>query len=178
MKKVISILLAVVLSLTFTASSVVIGANEKSNEIKLTMDDISIVFTLNSKTATVNGKKVNLDVPAQIVDGEIMIPLDFVAENLKIDASYDSSLTETEAKAETKPEPKASTGSNKKFVVYWGHTGDKVHIKPDCRTIKNGALSGTLDAAKAAGHTNGWCGVCSGGMTDEVFLKNGNPNAK
>lgn len=61
-------------------------------------------------------------------------------------------------------------------VVYWGQTGEKIHINPDCRTIKNGAISGTLDEAKAEGR-NGWCGVCSKGWTDERFLQEGNPYA-
>lgn len=62
-------------------------------------------------------------------------------------------------------------------IVYWGHTGDKIHISPNCRTIKNGAIGGTLDEAKSAGH-NGWCGVCSKGWSDDRLLKDGNPNAK
>ena len=64
------------------------------------------------------------------------------------------------------------------FIMYWGNTGDKVHIKPNCSTIKNGVLSGTLEECKAAGHTGGWCQVCSKGWTDERFLKDGNPYAK
>lgn len=62
-------------------------------------------------------------------------------------------------------------------VVFWGHTGDKIHIDPNCRTIKNGSIGGTLDEAKSAGH-NGWCGVCSKGWSDDRLLKDGNPNAK
>ena len=63
-----------------------------------------------------------------------------------------------------------------KMVVYWANTGDKIHIKPNCHTIKKGVLSGTLAEAKAAGR-EGWCGVCSKGWTDERFLKSGNPYA-
>lgn len=74
------------------------------------------------------------------------------------------------------PTPEPSQNSD--FIVYWGHTGNKVHISPNCRTIKNGVLSGTLDECKDAGHTEGWCGVCSEGWTDEKFLQAGNPNAK
>ena len=64
------------------------------------------------------------------------------------------------------------------FIVYWGHTGDKVHLNPNCRTITNGVLSGTLAECKAAGHTEGWCQVCSYGMTDELFYKYGNKFAQ
>lgn len=62
-------------------------------------------------------------------------------------------------------------------IVYWGHTGEKLHIDPNCRTIKNGALSGSLDEAKAAGHSD-WCQVCSKGWSDEKFLESGNPYAE
>lgn len=62
-------------------------------------------------------------------------------------------------------------------VVYWGQTGEKIHINPDCRTIKNGAISGTLEEAKTEGR-DGWCGVCSKGWTDEKFLQEGNPYAR
>ena len=68
------------------------------------------------------------------------------------------------------------TAPQGKMVVYWANTGDKIHIKPNCHTIKKGVLSGTLAEAKAAGR-EGWCGVCSKGWTDERFLKNGNPYA-
>lgn len=79
----------------------------------------------------------------------------------------------------SKPAPAASQAPQKSpMVVYWGHTGDKIHISPNCRTIKNGVLSGTLEQAKAAGHTEGWCQVCSKGWSDQRFLESGNPYAK
>lgn len=75
--------------------------------------------------------------------------------------------------APTAPPTAAPQG---KMVVYWANTGNKIHIKPNCHTIKKGVLSGTLAEAKAAGR-EGWCGVCSKGWTDERFMKSGNPYA-
>ena len=72
--------------------------------------------------------------------------------------------------------PVTTAAPQGKIVVYWANTGDKIHIKPNCHTIKKGVLSGTLAEAKAAGR-EGWCGVCSKGWTDERFLKSGNPYA-
>lgn len=72
--------------------------------------------------------------------------------------------------------PVTTAAPQGKMVVYWANTGDKIHIKPNCHTIKKGVLSGTLAEAKAAGR-EGWCGVCSKGWTDERFLKSGNPYA-
>lgn len=64
-----------------------------------------------------------------------------------------------------------------KAVVYWGVTGTKYHIDPNCRSFKGEAAnSGTLEQAKAAGRID-WCGICSKGWTDERLLENGNPNA-
>jgi hypothetical protein len=64
------------------------------------------------------------------------------------------------------------------FTVFWGHSGDKVHLNPNCITIRNGVFSGTLEEAVKAGHTEGWCQVCSKGWTDERFLESGNPNVR
>ena len=72
--------------------------------------------------------------------------------------------------------PVTTAAPQGKMVVYWANIGDKIHIKPNCHTIKKGVLSGTLAEAKAAGR-EGWCGVCSKGWTDERFLKSGNPYA-
>lgn len=77
-----------------------------------------------------------------------------------------------------KPTAEPKTNHENHWVVYWGNTGKKLHIKPDCHTIKNGVLSGSLEEGKAAGRTDGWCGVCSKGWTDERYLKEGNPYAK
>ncbi|MDR1704555.1 MAG: YHYH domain-containing protein [Clostridiales bacterium] len=63
-----------------------------------------------------------------------------------------------------------------KHSVYWGHSGDKVHIDPNCRTIENGVFWGSLEEARAAGHTEGWCQVCSKGWTDARLRASGNPN--
>ncbi len=44
--------------------------------------DKTVELQLDSKTATVNGKSVTLDAPAQQVDGRVMVPLRFVSESL------------------------------------------------------------------------------------------------
>lgn len=75
------------------------------------------------------------------------------------------------------PSMEPTPTAEKKFIVYWGNTGDKVHMKPDCSTIKNGVLSGTIEECRDAGHTEGWCGVCSIGWSDERLLSDGNPYA-
>jgi hypothetical protein len=69
-----------------------------------------------------------------------------------------------------------------KFSVFWGNTGDRVHISPECRTFQNGVLYGTLNEARNAGRHE-WCGTCSSAYRgddgyggDAEFLREGNPN--
>jgi hypothetical protein len=63
------------------------------------------------------------------------------------------------------------------YIVYWGKTGTKYHIDPNCMSLKGKPVhSGTLKKAKAAGRS-GWCGICSAGWTDEGFIEQGNPFA-
>ena len=81
----------------------------------------------------------------------------------------------TTSKAPSASQPASSQAAHAQ-TVYWGHTGEKVHISPNCRTIKNGALSGTLAEARAAGRGD-WCKVCSKGWSDERLKSEGNPNA-
>jgi len=58
------------------------------------------------------------------------------------------------------------------FAVFWGHTGNRYHINPECRTILNGVLFGTLDEAREVGR-DGWCGICSSHMTYAGFNQSG-----
>lgn len=46
---------------------------------------------IGSVTATINGKKVPLDVFPEIINGSTMVPLRFVSENLKQQVSYEVS---------------------------------------------------------------------------------------
>ncbi len=51
-------------------------------------DGTVIKITADSKKANVNNKEVELDVPAKIIDGRIMVPVRFVAENLSADVTW------------------------------------------------------------------------------------------
>jgi len=69
-----------------------------------------------------------------------------------------------------------------KFSVFWGVTGDRVHINPDCWSFGSSVLYGTLDDSRREGRGE-WCGSCSreyrgddGYGGDERFLREGNPN--
>jgi len=56
-----------------------------------TKEGLTIELTINGNTAKVNGKNVALDTPAQIVNGNTLIPLRFLAENSGYGVSFSSS---------------------------------------------------------------------------------------
>jgi len=71
-----------------------------------------------------------------------------------------------------------------KFSVFWGHTGDRIHINPECSTFRNGVLFGSLEKARSSERYE-WCGTCSsryrgddGYGGDAEFLRDGNPNIR
>lgn len=53
-----------------------------------TKEGLVIELTIDNKTALVNGRKVELDVPAQIVEGRTMVPLRFVSEESGYEVAY------------------------------------------------------------------------------------------
>lgn len=52
------------------------------NQVRINKGNTEILFTIGSKTALVDGKKVSLLEPAQIIKGRTLIPLRFVSEAL------------------------------------------------------------------------------------------------
>ncbi len=56
--------------------------------VTITKDDITIVITVNSDVAYVNGEAVKLDSPAFIENGRTYLPLRFAAENLGADVQW------------------------------------------------------------------------------------------
>ena len=68
--------------------------NEASRTVTIKKDDVSIVLTVDSAIAYVNGEKVQMDASAFIADGRIFTPARFVAENLGADVQWDD-ITKT-----------------------------------------------------------------------------------
>ncbi|UJF33012.1 copper amine oxidase N-terminal domain-containing protein [Paenibacillus hexagrammi] len=56
-------------------------AEERS--VTVTRDGVTVKLYIDSKTATVNGEEVTLEVPAAIEDGSTVVPVRFVSEALK-----------------------------------------------------------------------------------------------
>lgn len=121
----------------------------------------------------------NIDDETILYNEKTYVSLDTVAEILDMEIDWDNETNTVILSIYSPNNTEASDPvTENKFIVFWGNTGDKVHIDPSCRTIKNGVLKGTLEECKSAGHTKGWCGVCSDGWSDERFLRDGNSNAR
>ncbi len=63
-------------------------------------EDSVIEFDINAMKVSVNGEEIQLDVPAEIMEGRIVVPLRFIVENMGLEVEWDSE-TETVAITET-----------------------------------------------------------------------------
>ncbi|NPV69176.1 MAG: tetratricopeptide repeat protein [Firmicutes bacterium] len=61
----------------------------QTREVIISKGDTVIRLQLESRTALVNGKTLELDVPAESLNGRTVVPLRFVGEALKYQISYD-----------------------------------------------------------------------------------------
>lgn len=52
-----------------------------------------ILITINSKIAIVNGKPIELDVPAKLINGRTMVPLRFIGESLNANVDWDGNTS-------------------------------------------------------------------------------------
>lgn len=59
-----------------------------SRTATLTKGSTTVVLTVDSKIATVNEASVRLDVPAEIIDGKIHIPLRFIGETFGVTVDF------------------------------------------------------------------------------------------
>jgi uncharacterized membrane protein len=62
----------------------------------ITKGEMTIRLPIGSKNAQVNGKTVALDVPAEIQNGRTLVPLRFLAENLRFSVSWDAAAQTAE----------------------------------------------------------------------------------
>lgn len=75
-----------------------LGADVKwdndTRKVTITKDDITIIITINSQTALVNGKAIVLDSPAFIENDRTYTPLRFIAEKLGADVEWNGETQE------------------------------------------------------------------------------------
>lgn len=63
--------------------------NGKNKQVIIAKGDINITLSIGSNNAVVNGRNVELDVPAAVEKGRTLVPLRFVMENMGADVDYD-----------------------------------------------------------------------------------------
>ena len=59
-------------------------------KVTITMDDTTLILTINDNTALLNGQKVTMPIPAKIINDYTVIPARFVGEHLNMDVGFDS----------------------------------------------------------------------------------------
>jgi len=73
----------------FEALQAVVDYNPTTKTITAKKGNTTVTLTIGSKSATINGTSVTLDVEAQIINGRTLVPVRFVSEALGEDISYD-----------------------------------------------------------------------------------------
>lgn len=62
-----------------------------SRQVKITDKDVTILLTIGSKTVVVNGRQIELDCPAEIVNARTFAPVRFISETLGAAVNWDGS---------------------------------------------------------------------------------------
>ena len=73
----------------FEAMGAVVTWNEQSRTVVSKLDGKTVVMTINNKQMLVNGEKITLDVPPQIVSDRTMVPVRAAAEVYGADVYWD-----------------------------------------------------------------------------------------
>ncbi|NMC26967.1 MAG: SH3 domain-containing protein [Syntrophomonadaceae bacterium] len=84
--------LLVPLRSVFEAIGSTIKWDQATQTASIARHNLAIMLPINSTTATVNGKAWKLDVPAQVAQQQILVPLRFVAESLGGCVGWDSDI--------------------------------------------------------------------------------------
>lgn len=67
------------------------GANvewDENNNVTVTKDNTIIEITIGETEAFINGERLNLDVPAQLISGRTLVPVRFIAEYLNYNVDW------------------------------------------------------------------------------------------
>lgn len=80
----------------FEGLQATVNYDAKTKKITAKRSDTTIVLTLGSKTATINNKSVQLEVPAQALNNRTLVPLRFVGEALGDEVHYNQATKRVE----------------------------------------------------------------------------------
>jgi len=70
----------------------VVGWEESTQSVLLTMEDDTIKLVINSNVAYLNNNAETLDVAPTVINGRTMLPIRFVAEGFNLGVAWDSSI--------------------------------------------------------------------------------------
>lgn len=72
-----------------TALGAEVDWNVESKTATIAYLESEIVFNVEEMTVTVDGEAVELDVPAEVMEGRIVVPLRFIVENMGLDVEWE-----------------------------------------------------------------------------------------
>ncbi|MEK3782121.1 copper amine oxidase N-terminal domain-containing protein [Paenibacillus sp. FSL R5-0810] len=107
----------------FEALDASVKWNQKTKTVTAVKDGTTIVLKINSKTATINGKTVSLDVPAKNLKGNTMVPVRFVSESLGEKIGWNSRTKTVTITTSSEPDI-GFTGVNHVTLRDIGNAGD------------------------------------------------------
>jgi|GEM_PF-16311 iron(III) transport system substrate-binding protein len=147
--------------------------NASTREVIIKLSNNTVILKIDSTTATVNGNKVTLDVPATIVKktGRTIVPIRFVSESLGADVTWDDTNKSVTIKynpdwanCKTVTVYTANTASEvgKYFSEFEKHTG--IHIQ--YVRLSTGDLFARIEAEK----DNPKASVLFGGSVESLYI--------
>jgi hypothetical protein len=68
----------------------VVTYDSVSKTVTVTRDGVEVKLTLGSKTATINGKAISLDVAGKVKSNRVLVPLRFLSEALDTNVTWDA----------------------------------------------------------------------------------------
>lgn len=83
----------------FSALGAEVTWDQATKKITAVKGSTTIIMTIGSKTATINGQALTLDVPAQIIGNRTLVPVRFISEGLGLDVLWNAAAQTVTASA-------------------------------------------------------------------------------
>lgn len=83
----------------FSALGAEVTWDQAAKKITAVKGSTTIIMTIGSKTATINGQALTLDVPAQIIGNRTLVPVRFISEGLGLDVLWNAAAQTVTASA-------------------------------------------------------------------------------
>lgn len=132
--------------------------------VAIILSFVGLVFAASPIRIVVNGTELDSTIRAQLINGQVMVPLRAVAEALGADVRWEPGesrvyITTQEAKEKIgEPTSQPAEKEKKEVTVYITRTGSKYH-RLGCRYLSKSCIPISLEDAKARGYAP--CKVCN-----------------